>query len=149
MRDNDIKCAQEGAVTRKYDAACEKGGDNFKKSDFNQLYYGLQYLSNITCSTTHSNHQESGIDVEDSRIENFASKARRLKTTFTQIDTVATGVSAIAAHLDLLERAAEKIQDEIDDSPLKKMMGFFKTQTATDIHIPSCFSSDQLFLKKL
>ena len=34
MRFNAIKWEQEGAVTRKYDAAREKGGDNFKKSDF-------------------------------------------------------------------------------------------------------------------
>ena len=34
MRFNGIKWEQEGAVTRKYDAAREKGGDNFKKSDF-------------------------------------------------------------------------------------------------------------------
>ena len=29
-----VKWGEVGAVTRKYDAAREKGGDNFKKSDF-------------------------------------------------------------------------------------------------------------------
>ena len=34
MRFYAIKREQKGAVTRKYDAAREKGGANFKKSDF-------------------------------------------------------------------------------------------------------------------
>ena len=34
MRFYAIKWEQVGAVTRKYDAVREKGGDNFKKSDF-------------------------------------------------------------------------------------------------------------------
>ena len=39
MRFNALKWEQEWAVTRKYDAAREKGGDNFKKSDFNQTFF--------------------------------------------------------------------------------------------------------------
>ena len=35
MRFFAVKWEQVGAVTRKYDAAREKGGDSFKKSDFN------------------------------------------------------------------------------------------------------------------
>ena len=34
MQFHAVKCEEVGAVTRKYDAAHEKGGDNFKKSDF-------------------------------------------------------------------------------------------------------------------
>ena len=38
MQFNAIKWEQEGAVTRKYDAAREEGGDNFKKSDFTTIH---------------------------------------------------------------------------------------------------------------
>ena len=37
MRFNTIKWEQKGTVTRKYDATREKGGDNFKKSNFKDL----------------------------------------------------------------------------------------------------------------
>eukprot|EP00116_Pleurobrachia_bachei_P012167 sb/3472429/ len=40
------KLEQVGAVTRKYDAARQKGGDNFKKSDFKLLFSSV----NVTIS---------------------------------------------------------------------------------------------------
>eukprot|EP00116_Pleurobrachia_bachei_P005672 sb/3465934/ len=52
------KGEQVGAVTRKYDAARQKGGDNFKKSDFTPLWHTLQALQDAGSPSKMARHKK-------------------------------------------------------------------------------------------